>query len=187
MQLGDLRRAADAEGQWLGALQVDVEIAGEEAAAQLQAYERTDVGLGDTQVDVPGGDLELGADRIERYLAVRFQLAAIAQTGLQFQGEGRRALAVEILQVEVQWTDVQRHGGGGYAIGEVDLVTAQLGVAYQHMPRLRWLDRGRGFDRPCLSDCGVWLAGGYRWCLGRRGCGRRFRYGSFCISSCGRR
>ncbi|MNZ36712.1 hypothetical protein D3C78_541410 [compost metagenome] len=139
VQLGDLGRAADAEGQRLGALQVDVQIAGEEAAAQLQTYERDDVGLGDTQVDIPGGDLEPGADRIERYLAAGLHLAAVAQTGLELEGQRRLALAVEVLQIQIQRPDIQRDFRRRCAVDEVRLVAAQLGIADQHMPGVfRW-------------------------------------------------
>jgi len=69
MQLIDLRLAGHGEGQWFGAFQVDLEVAGEHAAAQLEADERADIGLGDTQVDVARADIELGGDRRQVDLA----------------------------------------------------------------------------------------------------------------------
>ncbi|MDT4826639.1 hypothetical protein FQZ97_599550 [compost metagenome] len=136
VQLVDLGLAAHAEGQRLGALQVDVEVAAEQAAAQFQADERADVGLRHAQVDVAGLHLEAGADRRQVDLALGAELALLADAGIELEGEGRLVEAVEIAQVEVQRADVHGHRLGRLAVGEVDAVVAQLGVDQQHLPGL---------------------------------------------------
>ncbi|MNI85552.1 hypothetical protein D3C73_1425560 [compost metagenome] len=71
MQLVDLRLAGHVERQRRGVLQVDLEVAGEHAAAQLQQDERADIGLGHSQVDVAGAHVQLGPDGRQVDLAGR--------------------------------------------------------------------------------------------------------------------
>ena len=159
MQLADFGAAVDAEGQRLDALQVDRQLAAKEAAAQFQADERRDVGLGHAQVDVAGTDLEPGADRVEHHLAAGLDLAAVAEAGLELEVEGGLAEAVDVLQVEVQRADFQRDLGGRLAIHQVRLVAAQLGVAQDDVPGLGGRLRGgfRTFRRRRLCSAGELL------------------------------
>ncbi|MNO59116.1 hypothetical protein D3C76_496960 [compost metagenome] len=147
VQLVDLGFALDAEGQRLGALEVDVEVAGEHAAAQLQTDERADVGLGHTQVDIAGADIQPGRHRRQVDLPGGLQLALLADAGIELEREGRLVEAVEALQVEVQRADVQRHGLIAAAVGQVHDVVAQLYVLEQHLPGLAWLLGGLLFRR----------------------------------------
>ena len=71
-----------------------------------------DVGLRDAQVDVLGLHLELGADRGEVDLAIRRDLALLAHAGVELESERRTVEAVEVLQIEIQRRQVQRHRRG---------------------------------------------------------------------------
>ncbi|MNZ70412.1 hypothetical protein D3C78_887490 [compost metagenome] len=126
MQLADLGVAADREGQRGEVLQVDGQIAAEQAAAQFQVDERADVGLGRAQVEVAGEHLELAAQRLEAHLATGFQVALLTDAAGQGEGEGLLASAAEALQVEIQRADVQRHRRLGRAVLEMGAPAAQL-------------------------------------------------------------
>ncbi|MNN72773.1 hypothetical protein D3C81_1888360 [compost metagenome] len=88
VQLVDLRLAGYGEGQWFGAFEVDLQVAGKHAATQLQADERADIGLRNTQIDVACADIEPGADRRQVDLATGLQLALLANAGVELEGEG---------------------------------------------------------------------------------------------------
>ncbi|MCY1520346.1 hypothetical protein D9M68_551210 [compost metagenome] len=144
VHLVDQRAAGNAQGQWLGALEVDIEVAVEQAAAQLQAHEGADVGLGYAQVDVAGLHLQLRRDGLELDLADRLHLALLAEAAIDAEVEGRFAPAVEVLEVQVQRAQFQLHWFLGHPVGQVDLVAAQLGIAQQHHPWLAGLGLGIG-------------------------------------------
>ncbi|MNZ93060.1 hypothetical protein D3C78_1121140 [compost metagenome] len=138
MQLIDLGAAGDVERQGLGAFQVDRQIAAEHAAAQFQANERRDVGLGNPQVDVLGLYLQPGADRGQVDLAVGHDLALLAHAGIELEGKGRTVEAVEVLQVEVQRSQIQGDGRLCLSVSQMHLVIAQLYVLEQHLPGFAW-------------------------------------------------
>ncbi|MNL40983.1 hypothetical protein D3C87_1633680 [compost metagenome] len=124
MQLIDLGTTGDAERQWLGAFQVDGQITAKHAAAQFQANERADVGLGDAQVNVLGLHIQFGADRRQIDLAIGRELALLAHACVEPEQEGRAIEAVEFLQVEIQRPQFQCHGGLSLAVCQVYLVIA---------------------------------------------------------------
>ncbi|MCY1284789.1 hypothetical protein D9M70_337060 [compost metagenome] len=156
VHLVDQRAAGNAQGQWLGALEVDIEVAVEQAAAQLQAHEGADVGLGYAQVDVAGLHLQLRRDGLELDLADRLHLALLAEAGVEAEVEGRFAATVEVLEVQVERAQLQLHRLLGHPVGQVHLVAAQLGFLEPHDP---------GFTRFV------------RFCLGISGRGFLFRLG----------
>ncbi|MCY1410828.1 hypothetical protein D9M71_262040 [compost metagenome] len=126
VQLADLDVTVDREGQRGEALQVDGQLAAEQAAAQLQVDERADIGLRQAQVDVAGDYLELAAQRFEAHLATGLEAALLADAAGQLEAEGLLASAAEALQVEIQRADVQRNQRPGDAILEMGTVAAQL-------------------------------------------------------------
>ncbi len=134
VQLGDVGLAGDRECQRLGTLQFGLQLAVEQTAAQFQVHEGAEVGLGDAQVDIAGADGERAAGRAELQLAFGLQRALAADAALQGELEGRGAEAVEIAQGQVERPYVQRDILLGYAVGEVDAVIAQFGVAHQDLP-----------------------------------------------------
>src|SRR5690606_8876312 len=102
VQLVDPGVAGDAQCQRLGALELYIEVTAEQAAAQFQANEGAEVGLRQAQVDVLGGDLELGSGRAQLHLPGCLQFALLAQTAVEPEVERLVTKAVEILQIEVQ-------------------------------------------------------------------------------------
>lgn len=134
VQLVDLGAASHAECQGIDVFQVHRQVAAEHAAAQLQANERADVGLGDPQVDVLGLHRQLGGHRLQVDHAVGEDLALFAHSGVELEVERRLVEAVEVLHVDVQRADLQGHGRLGLTVRQVHLVIAQLHVLEQHLP-----------------------------------------------------
>lgn len=74
----------------LGAFEVDRQIAAEHAAAQLKADKRVDIALGDTQVDIFGGDFERLPPRVPSPLAVSLPCLPTPVSRLRVKGERLR-------------------------------------------------------------------------------------------------
>lgn len=119
VQLIHLRPAGDLQCEGLGTLEVHVQVAAEHAATQFQADKRTDIGLGNPQVDVLGVDFQLGADRVQVDLAARLELALLAQAAVDLQGEGALIEAVEVLYIDIQRAQFQCHSRFYLAISQV--------------------------------------------------------------------
>ncbi len=124
MQLGDFGGAIHREGQGLAAGQRHVKVAAQQAAAQFQMDEGAQVGLCDPQVDVSGLYGQGAAGRLQLQLPLGLQRALSTDARRELQLEGRGPEAVEILQVEFERPEFQRHLGFGYAVGQMKLVFA---------------------------------------------------------------
>ena len=63
VQLVDMGVATNADVQWLQAFELYLQLAAEQAAAQLDAHQRFNVGARQLQVQVAGVDLQVGRER----------------------------------------------------------------------------------------------------------------------------